>query len=289
MFFRIIHFKAYALNIFNLYLGCQNFALMKFKKLRWICVWIIGPIVAVVIPILKIPSITVWLTANVPDSIIIMEIVGIGGTLFIYFFSIVSPYKLYQKLAKRKWEIMKSQCQRIEKDYGSKYKFSYNIMLVRNSTFHFLEPFKPNTGGRLNIVWKSKKLSWNGQILKCAWCEGNDGVHEDLKISVNQGICGKAFKESKNASEVMGIFVDAFDSNFNEDQKNKTKDVIFVASCPLIIKEKDENEEATKRVGVLNFETRVPAIADLIADPKEMDKFYEKIANLANIYANLHV
>jgi len=44
-----------------------------------------------------------------------------------------------------------------------------------------------------------------------------------------------------------------------------------------------------KQLGVLNVESKELASAQFFVDPELRDKFYEKIANLGNIFNILHI
>ena len=64
---------------------------------------------------------------------------------------------------------------------------------------------------------------------------------------------------------------------------------IIVASCPLVINEKEGDVEKWKRIGVLNVESRVLGSVALVLEPDSKEKFHEKIASLGNIFITLHV
>lgn len=250
-------------------------------------VWFLAPAITVLLGLMKLPH----LTEKIPKSLVIFfDIFTVIGTIFIYYFSIWAPHKKYEKAQKSKWDAMEKLAKALSEDYAD-YKFSINIMLVAWRPFYSIEPQKGNP--------EKKKFSWGGKVFIRARELAGNSVPLNLRITINQGVCGKALREGNETSksnvkgvvflsEVMTPHIEA-DNNFTTEQKNLTNDVVLVASCPLIINQKDGDASKKKKLGVLNVESKELISAQLLADAALQDKFYEKIANLGNIFNTLHV
>lgn len=210
------------------------------------------------------------------------------GTAFIYYFSIFSPHKKYEKTKKRKWELMEKQAVKLNDDYNNEYQFSINIMLAHWTPVYLIEPRKGNR--------EKKKVSFNGKIFAPARRLTGQAVHPNFRMSVNQGVCGDAFKEGKETSKhfvksavLLPELQQDKDYNFTKEQESYISGLIIVASCPLVINEKEGDVEKWKRIGVLNVESRVLGSVALVLEPDSKEKFHEKIASLGNIFITLHV
>jgi hypothetical protein len=224
-----------------------------------------------------------------------IDIFIVFATIFIYYHSILSPFKLFEKLSKKKWDIMKQLASKLNDDYDKKFDFNFSIMLVRPAFAYFIEPSSTNKW----ISWLSRdrrQFSLFGRILDVVWDHGSNGVPPKFRLTINQGVCGKAFREGRetNKHNIKGAvllpeLLSGHDFNLNSKQKRETDGLILITSCPLVISDKEIDGLRKKVVGVLNIESRSLAAAELLAEESSRDKFYEKIANLANIYLNLHV
>lgn len=114
-------------------------------------------------------------------------------------------------------------------------------------------------------------------------------------MTINQGICGKAFQEANETSKSNireeSMLQESSEENrfkLNDKQKKVVKGIIIAASCPLVMKDKDIDGIKKKVIGVLNVESRSPASLELFSDASVKDEFYEKIVMFAKIYLNLH-
>ncbi len=114
-------------------------------------------------------------------------------------------------------------------------------------------------------------------------------------MTINQGICGKAFQEANETSKsnIREEFMlqESLEENrfkLNDKQKKAAKGIIIAASCPLVITDKDIDGIKKKVIGVLNVESRSPASMELFEETSVKEKFYDKIVIFAKIYLNLH-
>ncbi len=106
----------------------------------------------------------------------------------------------------------------------------------------------------------------------------NYGVNQQLKITTNQGVCGKAFN---SADKVYGA---EFVSNpkpttfkFNKKQMELTSHLVIVASFRIIEETNTPERKSNKVVGILNAESDTASSQVLITDPARQKEFYEEI------------
>ena len=190
---------------------------------------------------------------------------------------------------------MKQLSSKLNDDYDKKFDFNFNIMLVKDSFWYFIEPSSANKWISW-LSWNRRQFSLFGKVLKVVWDHGSSGIPPKFQMTINQGVCGKAFREGRetNKHNIKGAvllpeLLTGHDFNLNSKQKRDTDGLILIASCPLVINDKEIDGLRKKVVGVLNIESKSMAAAELLAEEGTRDKFYEKIANLANIYLNLHI
>jgi hypothetical protein len=253
-------------------------------------VYFLAPAVTIILGLMKIPNFTEkW----VPKGTFLagfLDYFTIAGTVLIYYFSIWAPHRKYEKAKKSKWEALEKLAKVLSEDYAD-YNLSINIMLVKRSIFYRIEPKQG--------MPEKTKISVYGKVFTKARELTGYGLPIHLRLTLNQGVCGKALREGSETSKfnVKGVvLIPEFltpqietDNNFTTKQRFLTKDVVFVASCPLIIKKKEEDGFKKKQLGVLNVESKELASAQFFVDPELRNKFYEKIANLGNIFNILHV
>jgi hypothetical protein len=251
-------------------------------------VYVLSPLIALLLIIVKIPDFEKWIKEQNEYMPYIISGILVIGTLFNYYLTVFSPYKILEKLGKKKWQILAERMAMLNADYGGKYSFNCNIMIPKTRCCYRLEP-STKDGNKL-------KFTMVGKIFKVIWASDGSGVHPKLKITVNQGACGDAYTNgaATTPQNIKGAILTPdrlkeYEFKFNEQQKKLTKDLIIVVSCPLIIKEKGMKDETLKRIGVLNIESKVPASEILLTDTEQQKEFYVKIAALSNLYLNLHV
>lgn len=254
-----------------------------------VIVYFLAPLITLVLAYLKFAP---WWTDDFktrhPVVSNFIEYSVLAGTAFIYYFSILSPHRKYEKAVKSKWDAMEKLSKRLDEDYQGVYKFGINVMLTRIAFFYSIEP-KPGAPDK-------QKFSLYGRIFRVARELVGDPIHEKFKLTINQGVCGSVYREGKETSKdyikgsiLLPELVGEKNFNFSTKQKEYTKDLILVVSCPLILNKKEGDSFKRKKIGVLNVESRVFDSVDLLLDPAKQDKFYEKVANLAYLFITLHV
>jgi hypothetical protein len=253
-------------------------------------VYFLAPLVTVILGVMKVPDLIEPMKKDYPKLTNFLDYFTIIGTVFIYYFSIFSPHKKYEKAQKRKWEAMEKLAARMIEDYPE-FKFSINIMFVKYWIFYRIEPLKGNPD--------KAKFTWLGKIFDEPRELTGESVQRKFRLTTNQGVCGKAYRDGRetNKKNVQGFvllpeLVDEQSekmNNFTTKQKQQTAEIIFVASCPLIIKEKEGDKQKKKAIGVLNIESKELVTATLFTNEGVKDNFLEKVANLGNIFTTLHV
>ncbi|MCF6405351.1 hypothetical protein L3C95_20770 [Chitinophaga filiformis] len=189
---------------------------------------------------------------------------------------------------------MKELAIKFNEEYDSNFDFSFSVMLIKTSIFHCLEPAEANSLD-MQFVWKGRRFSFFGKVLKVVWDHGSNGIPPNYRMTLNQGICGKAFQEGKetNTHNIVGVtllaeLLKGHNFKLNEMQKKSVQGIVIVASCPLVIKDKGVDRQRKEVIGVLNVESRSFDSARLLLDENARKIFFQKITNVANIYLNLH-
>jgi hypothetical protein len=251
-------------------------------------VYVLSPLIVLLLVLVRIPDFDDWLKKINPKAPLAVSVVLVVGTLFNYYLTVFSPYKLLEKMAKKKWPILAERVAMLIADYNGQYDFGFNIMIPCRGFFYQIEPSKKDP--------TKARFSLSGVVFKVIWKSENASMHPDLRFTINQGVCGDAYRSASatNPQNVKGAALipsemPKYKFNFTERQKELTADLMMVASCPLIINEKGMKDEKTKTIGVLNVECRTPGSEDLILDSGKRKELYVKIAKLSNLYVNLHV
>lgn len=213
------------------------------------------------------------------------------GSVFIYYVTMWSPSKLYDKSKNRKWDAMKELAKKLNADYNNEYNFGVNVMLVHRRILFRLEPSEKDPN-KLKKSWFKKRL----KVAREFGVEGADPVHPRLRLSINQGVCGDAFRNGRETSAkyvkgavLLEELLPADNFNLNRFQMDMTKGLVIVVSCPLIINDKDGDQQKIKKIGVINVESKVDTSSILLTDETNMSIFFEKVVFLGKIFNTLHV
>lgn len=252
-------------------------------------VYFLAPLITLLLAAMKVPDWT-GLAKVYPFISGLLDWFVVLGSGFIYYFSILSPHRKYESAQKKKWEAMEKLAKQLCTDY-KEYELGVNVMLVKTKYFYWLEPSKKRLG--------KKKFTLRGKVFSSARELSGAGVSPEFILTINQGVCGSAFRNGQdtNKSFVKGVVLlpevltpeVIAENNLTEEQNKLTEGIVFVAACPLIIKRKVGDTHIKRAIGVLNVESRVFESVILFSDTGLQDKFYEKIADLGNIFNTLHV
>lgn len=253
---------------------------------------IVAPLVTIILLILKFPNIETKLKTIDANAVIYIQVFLIAATAFTYYVTMYSPYAKYEELAKKRWFLIQVYAERFQQQYRE-YQLNFNIMVPKTRYFYCIEPKDKNpaagaagsssTGGQNSK--QEKKFTFRGKIFKVVWNSGQ-GVNRKLKITTNQGACGKAFSEGRIFSADYAAQQKPV-SNFNEEQERLVSDLKFVISVPLVSYDEKIEYVNNKVQGVLNVESTVPGSESLINDPAKNVAFYNQIFEFQKICAKL--
>lgn len=237
----------------------------------------------------------------------LVDVFVLVGTLTIYINNILIPYKKYEKSVGKKYKLLDELVKELNAEYPL-FKFTCNVMFLKHRYWLFIEPRKDKAPNH-SIKWLARifkkrransnslgkrRFMWSGNVLEIVYGEA---VHPKFKLTENQGICGEAIREAKNTS-IESILGQALtegsadnDFNFNEEQKRMTKGLCTVISCPLIIREREGDQQKVTRLGVLNLESKEEASKAIFLKDNEGAKIeiFTKIERIGKTFINLHV
>ncbi len=248
-------------------------------------IYILTPILTILLLVIKIEFFEKLIIAIDPDAPLYLTIALVLGSLYVYYINFASPYKKLQTISEKRWDALKKITDSLFKEY-KQYGLSFNIMIPRRKYFRLMEPKTPGS--------KERKFQFGVEVFEVIWTYGNSGVHKDFKLTVNQGLCGSAYKSGVKTSlaYIHGIALNSAqlgNYNLTSDQIEKTKKLIIVVSCPISIEQKSAKDLKDKVVGILNVESNNEASESLVTDVIKQAEFYEKIVYLADIYSRLHI
>lgn len=152
-------------------------------------------------------------------------------------------------------------------------------MIPRLNFFFSIEPKTNNKS--------QKKFSWYGYVFKPIWTYKNFNISKKLRITVNQGVCGKVYEKGNSIIGVEFEDTKTHDFNFNDEQKELTEHLTIVLSCPIIQSDTTEGGKKNKVIAVLNFESETVNAKKLIIDPALKKEFHENIVWLSEICSDL--
>ncbi len=246
------------------------------KNNRWIIVYLVSPLIATLLVLLKNPLLQKKISGNSWEDTANWAL--IGGTLYTYYFSIWSPYAEWLKMRRQNWSTLNESAEKIRQIYADRYDLSMNIMIPERKFFYFIEPLSEN----LNRT----KFSWTGKVFKVVWNFGSNHVKRYLRFTINQGSCGHAYVEEE-------ITVNDFSTqpsqnfNFTNKQIDATSSLTMLISYPIIAKVDEAYEQNIKILGVLNIESRTPGADKLLTVQADWDLLYKNITNLAATFIKL--
>jgi hypothetical protein len=250
------------------------------KNIRWIVVYCLSPLIAIILVILQIPAWEESIRSHIPrfaDSIGWFLVVG---TIYTYYVSIWSPYNDWLKMREQTWDKLNEVAEKLKERYAD-HDFSMNIMIPRLRFCYFIEPHKRFPG--------KKKFSPYGYVFQVVWNYGTHHVKRNLKFTTNQGACGNAYVEEQ-ITTVDFTRNSKPDFNFTHSQTDSTSQLKMLVSCPIVFKKNGAYEQKLSVLGVLNVESW--ASAKILNPTTQMDMeilkhFYENINTLVQAYIKL--
>lgn len=239
------------------------------------------PLVSVVVIILQVDGVKDYLKTYDQNTTEYITGFLIAAALLNHFVTSFSPLKRYENLAKNKWAAVEVTAHSLVTKYKAEYgvDLNINIMIPKHKFLYRIEPKRKGSTER--------KFIWIGKVFKPIWTYKNFDISKKLIITLNQGVCGKAYEKGNS---VVGVeFEDNQDSdfNFNEEQKQLTRHLTIVASLAITQTEITEDGKKIKKIGVLNFESETIGAKKLILQHDLKKALEENIFWLAEICSNL--
>ncbi len=110
------------------------------KKL--LTLWI-SPLLVSLLALLKVKAIEDWLIKWNEKAPLYIGLGIAGLTITTQYFTVISPFKKYEKWAKNKWYILKLEGEKLIKKYADQgINISLNIMVPKFKMFYFINPKK---------------------------------------------------------------------------------------------------------------------------------------------------
>lgn len=266
----------------------------------------IGPLIAILLVIIKIPYIEnkltyvsekepgeTYLLRTVRTAVPLGELessetensfgywiiagILVLGTGLNYWLTIISPYHEQQENKKKRWDEIDGTAEKfveLMRD-NTGFDVSLNIMIPSRKFFSRSEP---------------KKISFFPKVFEVVWGYGtHQHVNSRLKFTTNQGACGMAYRREDFFSVDLEKEVEIKDVrtkfNITDEQLELTKDVTMVVCCPILIIKKTVETRKTKIIGVLNLECRMNGLGELLkVEPEMQSLVYENMGRIARLY-----
>ena len=233
------------------------------------------PIVAAIIIFLRIPQAESYLKEVGISPLTIGALLAVA-TLINHATNVFSPFKKYEKLEKNKWILFDRLVDDFVKQYSDRgVKLRLNVMVPGRKYSYRIEPVSPD----------AEKLMWSltGKVFKVVWYSKNANVNRKLRLTVRQGICGKAYQEG----DVFGkdfTRPDASTFNLSKSQQEMVSDLTLLISAPIFEPDGMYNDKPSDKViGVLNVESLSPSSPSLLSRELDRERIYEQIASLATV------
>jgi len=153
--------------------------------------------------------------------------------------------KISANLEKLKDSVLEEYSNRLEETFKETgVTFRINVMFIKKKKLSMIEPTS-------NHWLLKRKLKLFTKHFIPVWSNGNmkHCPDETMVLTVNQGVAGLAYKKKDIHDSTCKEVEDVFFNNLNEDQRELTKDIIFIMSAPI------KQEGSGKIIGVLNIDT----------------------------------
>jgi hypothetical protein len=257
--------------------------------MKKILLFIIGPLIAIGLLVVKIPAFESYIKAWHPYAPLGVYCFLAIATLGNYYLSVISPYNILQDAKEKRW----TQIDLIASNYtslpspqmaGNNYDLSFNIMVPKRKLFSHVEP--DGKGG--------KKISLLPTAFEVVWSYGTYHVNSSLSFTTKQGSCGKAFSDEDFYGfdlEQMRLTQTDFglEFNLNADQIRLTERLQMVASCPIVLKENRPDAQTVQILGVLNVECHNDGSGVLISNAIAREALYQCMSKLTKAYSQFYL
>lgn len=104
----------------------------------------------------------------------------------------------------------------------------------------------------------------------------------DLKLTINQGVCGEAARTQRiHFADLTVVHPSSY--NLSKSQLEKTKDLIFVMSCPILELDFDTLRSTKRVIGAVNFDSKSVGSERILKDSVLLKQTYDKIKRLSDL------
>ena len=245
---------------------------------KFLLLWV-APLVTAILVILKVKPVEDYLKGVDSNAPLIIGAALVILTLINHYLNVFSPFKKYEKWARNKWFILNKEAEKLVKYYKQMgVDININIMVPSRKWFYRIEPKKSD---------KSKRIfSITGIVFKDIWSYPNQ-VNKLLCLTLNQGICGRTYRQGSDILTIEFVNHTAHSFNLNSKQEELTKNIVFIASRPITILE-DGSEQQEKRIlGVLNLESSTKGAEKVLLEKNLKDELMNQLVLFSQICSKL--
>lgn len=197
------------------------------------------------------------------------------------FFTVQTPLRKLREFENDRLDIVSSVITPVLKEYKQTYgcDLRANIMLLKRRFVAYLNPRRNDkTKRRLDFFLKTLRIVWHSESMRYS-------KDRDLEFTTKQGGCGKAADDGKpillNLTEE-----GAEDYNLNQEQLEKTKDLKFVISWPIIKQHTHNGKLVDTVIGVVNIDSKSEGAEHLI-DGETLDEMQEHARLFSDLCSHL--
>lgn len=250
------------------------------KFIRFLTLYF-APFVSALLILLRVKRVDAYLIEHgIPPWTIGVSLAA--GIILVHVFTIISPYKKYEKLDKNKWVLFSYLAEKLKRDYKkgkNGFDLRVNIMVPQRRILFRAEP-STKKGDK-------KRFSWWGKIFEIVWESEQAYTSKRLEITTNQGVCGMAYRDGKlYAKDLTGGKSDEY--NFTNSQYKLTSDLTFVISCPIFKEDSHYSGRPTgKVIGVLNIESSARNANQILNSNVKFVELCEEIISISNVCSKI--
>jgi len=202
---------------------------------------------------------------------------GIGVFIILLFLlnQLQSVYFPFKRLEITRLNLLDQQCEVLIKEANrAGFELRINVMLAKHKFLFRKEPKYDEQGKR--------KLTLLGKRFDFFWVSPNMNFYEDrnLRLTTNQGVCGEAYR-SGGIKMADLIVENPATYNLCKEQIEKTKELIFILSCPIRRLDYRTDRLRDKIIGVVNFDSRTEGVEEFINDDVFLNDLTEKIVGFS--------
>lgn len=191
--------------------------------------------------------------------------------------TLIRPFLKLARLEEAKLNILDAHAKALCDKYRAQgIELRANVMLPKRKWVCLLEPLEKDDS--------RSKVRFCQVCLFPYWVSPNmnHASDRDLVFTINQGGCGRAYREAQPFG-VDASITNGGTYNMNQDQIGKTAGVQFVVSFPIRQLDLDSRRLTGKIIGVLNVDSRTHGSARLINDSASFQELTEQVENFSEL------